>query len=267
MNKEKSFKLFSLAVKKVFNIKIKQDDINEFTAKELSKLNELLEGELSLKFGIAGKAGSGKTTTLNALFDLNEKVGHVEAGTDKVMEYKRNLGPGKGNIIFYDFPGLRDSIKADKKVQRQYDEFIPICDVILWVISSRDRSLQFDEEYIKDLPSKMKNKIVVGISQVDIMYPENWNRGKKLPSVEQYNQIQRKRKDLQKRFNIELDKIVEYCAFYEERKLPSGKKKKDDRRFNLFHLVKVLLENCGKDSQFVLGQSFSEKIFQTVFGK
>lgn len=265
MEKEKSFKLFSLTVKKIFNFKIKKEDIQDFSGRELDSLNKLLEDEFALNFGIAGKAGSGKTSTLNALFGLNEKVGHVEIGTTEVKKYTKELGEGKGTITFYDFPGLQDSLETDKQIKKDYEKHIHECDVVLWVISSRDRSLSFDEEFIKNLPNEIKERLVIGISHTDIIHPEDWNKRKKLPSHEQYKTIQKKKKDLSKRFNIDKKKIVEYCAFYNEIKQENGRIKKDDRRFNLFHLVKVLLESCSADNQFVLKQSFAERIFQTVF--
>lgn len=265
MEREKSFKLFSLAVKKIFNFKIKKDDIEDFSTKELDSLNKLLEDEFVLNFGIAGKAGSGKTSTLNSLFSLKEKVGHVERGTTEVKKYTKELGEGKGTITFYDFPGLQDSITTDEKTRKDYEKYIAECDVILWVISSRDRSLSFDEAFISDLPREVKERLVVGISQTDLIYPEDWNKRKNLPSSEQYKTIQKKKKDLSSRFKIDNKQIVEYCAYYNEIKQDNGRIKKDDRRFNLFHLVKILLESCPEGNQFVLKQSFAERIFQTVF--
>lgn len=253
----------SFLFKEIFDFDFKRAEVKDLNEDHVKVVKELIEnGEFTVKFGIAGKAGSGKTSTINALFGENLKVEDVLEGTTKVEKIDLKLGKGKGDIIVYDFPGAQFSIGRDKKIMSQYEKYIPMCDVILWVIESRDRQLKFDEEYLNSLPKKIKDRVIIGISQVDIIEPMNWNRKKNQPSIEQYKNIQRKKKDLRSRFNITDDRIIEFCAYKKQYKDSNGKEHLKIMYFHLFQLVAKLLEATKKEYAYLLKTSFSELVFE-----
>lgn len=248
-------------LKRIFNLTVKRKELSSIPEEEKVIFDKIIKEEFSVKFGIAGKAGSGKTTTINALFGTEGKVGFVDIGTEFVEEFIEELGEGKGSVIFYDFPGLEDSIDREKEVLNEYKEYLPKCDVILWVIEATDRKLAFDQNFFNSLDSDTKSRIVIGISKTDQLYPFNWKRSK--PSVAQFKNLQKKKNALSKYLGIDKDRIVEYCALkYEYFEEESQSTKKVDFRFNLIPLVAALFKACKIDNSYVLKRSFSEEVLK-----
>lgn len=248
------------SIKKFFKnylgLNLKKTDLANLTEDDISLFEELMGiGEHSLIFGIAGRTRHGKTTTINTLFGLNEPVGGK--GTRKVQRYSRPLSEDGGTIEILDFPGLLEDEVSDKRLRKEYKKLFPECDVILWVIGARHNDLLPDKQFIRTLDKKTRSKIVVGLSQVDIVEPMNWKKNR--PSIAQYKEIQKKRKIVANRLKIDLDRVVDYCAnfkeFYEEE---SDKIKKVDHRYNLLTLVNRLFEACDFKHRLLFNKSISK---------
>lgn len=181
---------------------------------------------------IIGKAGVGKTTTINNLFDVDEfvaevlsfdqkgHIGDVRRGTTKAIRKRFDLKIGIGLDII-DLPGLGDDIRQDKEFEEIYRQILPQCDIILYVLKADNRTLGEDERILQNivLPSCDKKKIIVAVNQVDILGENeglHWDTRINLPDVRQEELIRMKQKDIAAMFSedldVEADKIVCYSA-------------------------------------------------------
>src|SRR5262249_5034175 len=88
----------------------------------------------------------------------------------------------------YDAVGLGEDIALDENYLRRYKSHLPKCDIALWIIAARNRALALDQQYLQQLARVMPN-LVLGINQVDLVEPLNWNMAPNLPSKEQQEAI------------------------------------------------------------------------------
>ena len=80
--------------------------------KDFKIFERLVKDELDKppKVAIIGKTGVGKSTTINALFNLDEKVSHTTHGTTKASRKVVELPKG-GKLAVIDMPGMGEDIK------------------------------------------------------------------------------------------------------------------------------------------------------------
>ena len=207
--------------------KLKPNEFEEFRAKVQT---ELLDRAPVV--AIIGKAGVGKTTTINNLFDVDDYVaealsfdekghiGDVRRGTTTAIRKRFDLKIGIGLDII-DLPGLGDDIRKDKEFEAIYRQILPKCDIILYVLKADNRTLGEDERILQNivLPSCDKKKIILAVNQVDILGENeglHWDTRINLPDPRQEELIQLKQKNISSMFHEDLDvdanKIVCYSA-------------------------------------------------------
>lgn len=207
--------------------KLKPQEFEEFSKKVQT---ELLDRAPVV--AIIGKAGVGKTTTINNLFDVDDYVveamsfdekghiGDVRRGTTTAIRKRFDLKIGIGLDII-DLPGLGDDIRKDKEFEAIYQQILPKCDIILYVLKADNRTLGEDERILQNivLPSCDKKKIILAVNQVDILGENeglHWDTRINLPDPRQEELIQLKQKDISSMFHEDLDvdinKIVCYSA-------------------------------------------------------
>lgn len=207
--------------------KLKPKEFEEFRTKVQT---ELLDRAPVV--AIIGKAGVGKTTTINNLFDVDDYVaealsfdekGHisdVRRGTTTAIRKRFDLKIGIGLDII-DLPGLGDDIRKDKEFESIYRQILPKCDIILYVLKADNRTLGEDERILQNivLPSCDKKKIILAVNQVDILGENeglHWDTRINLPEPRQEELIQLKQKDISSMFHedlgVDANKIVCYSA-------------------------------------------------------
>lgn len=207
--------------------KLKPKEFEEFRTKVQT---ELLDRAPVV--AIIGKAGVGKTTTINNLFDVDDYVaealsfdekghiGDVRRGTTTAIRKHFDLKIGIGLDII-DLPGLGDDIRKDKEFEAIYRQIIPQCDIILYVLKADNRTLGEDERILQNivLPSCDKKKIILAVNQVDILGENeglHWDTRINLPDPRQEELIQLKQKDISSMFHedlgVDANKIVCYSA-------------------------------------------------------
>ena len=115
--------------------------------KELSEGWKAKKAE-SLKIGVIGKTGVGKTTTVNSLFQAKFVTSRTIVGTTKA-QYKDFVLPDGGKLTIVDMPGYGRSMAEDKEYRDIYLKELPKCDVILLVIQANSSDLKDDQQMIK----------------------------------------------------------------------------------------------------------------------
>lgn len=102
----------------------------------------------SLKIGVIGKTGVGKTTTVNSLFQAKFVTSRTIVGTTEA-QYKDFVLPDGGKLTIVDMPGYGRSLAEDKAYRDIYLKELPKCDVILLVIQANSSDLKDDQQMIK----------------------------------------------------------------------------------------------------------------------
>lgn len=164
--------------------------------KELEdKLNILLSQKVNIL--IIGGTGVGKSSTINALFKQDKpnsknsnqaKIGDsFEPETQNISNYEI------GNLIFWDTPGLGESIAADsrhikeisQKLQEKTDDGQYLIDLILIIFDGATRDYGSTINLLNIASAALKkdvSRIVVGVNRIDLIRGgRGWNEEKNEP--------------------------------------------------------------------------------------
>jgi predicted GTPase len=128
---------------------LSEDDLNLV----LSKFKQ--ENSRPPKVAIFGKAGVGKTTTINSLFNAKWKTSHTIVGTKSAQMKKFDLSTG-GTLDVVDLPGYGRSMAEDREYEKIYQDLIPACDLVLLIVQADARDLADDEEMILKVADWLK---------------------------------------------------------------------------------------------------------------
>lgn len=175
--------------------------------------------------------------TVNALFNLEEKVSHTGAGTIKASENRITL-PDGGSLSVIDMPGLGEDIELDKEYKEIYQKTLPDVDVVLWVIQADAKDLKKDQKILRDIVQNtmgdLKGRLVIGLNQVDKIGPGEWNKKFNYPSPEQEDNINRRCQDIQNKLSeslfIKVDQVEYYSAL---------------QRYRLYNLLAAIIRASG----------------------
>jgi predicted GTPase len=105
------------------------------------------ERKIPPKVAILGKAGVGKTTTINSVFNAQWKTSHTIVGTTKAQMKEFSLSSG-GTLGVVDLPGYGRSVAEDREYEKIYQEMIPSCDLVFLVLQANTRDFADDQEMI-----------------------------------------------------------------------------------------------------------------------
>lgn len=207
--------------------------------KEFKQFQRIFQDELAKppKVAIIGKAGVGKSTTINSLFNLEEKVSHSDTGTTQDNERVVRL-PDGGKLAIIDMPGMGEDIELDRRYMEIYRRVLPQSDVVLYVLQANTRALEQDQKILRDIVQNvmgnLKGRLVIGLNQVDKMGPGSWNDKFNFPSPEQQDNIDRKCQDIQQKISRSLGIKVEQIEYYSAIK-----------RFRLWFLLAAIIKSAG----------------------
>ena len=139
--------------------------------------------------GGGGLSGAGTSTTFTALFRTTlvtvGRVGRAAVG----VPVRR--GPVAGTTVplrVLDIPSLGVDDASDARVLDTYRRLLPACDVVVWVLAARSGALALDLRYLAQL-APLVDRVVVGLNQVDIVEPRDWNTRFNVPSDRQATRI------------------------------------------------------------------------------
>lgn len=175
---------------------------------------------------LAGATGSGKSSTVNALFDMSvAKVGvGVDPETSRIDKYELD------NLVIWDTPGLGDGTSDEdynEMIEEKLNEFDdngdPVIDLVLVVIdaSSKDLGTTYNlinNVVIPGLGKDAKGRILIGINQADIaMKGKHWDAEKNEPDEKLLDFLKEKAKSIEARIKSVTGvktRPIFYCAGY-----------------------------------------------------
>ena len=176
--------------------------------KKLSRLLKIRGKKVNLM--LTGATGSGKSSTINALFNMEvAKVGvGVDPETDCIAKYELD------NLIIWDTPGLGDGVENDERITRDMikklneldEELNPLIDMVIVIMDSSSKDLGTSYDLINKVlipclgEEAAKERILIALNQADIaMKGNHWNAENNEPDEVLKDFLKKKAESVQKR--------------------------------------------------------------------
>ena len=240
---------------------IQQSDLPE--SEKNRRLSVLLKASTrQVNLMLVGATGSGKSSTINALFDMSvAKVGvGVDPETPSITKFEL------GNLIIWDTPGLGDTIKKDKthttEIVKKLSEIDVngdlLIDLVLVVLDAGSKDLAISYNVINNalIPclGKESNRILIAINQADMaMKGRNWDSKKNAPEPALLDFLNQKVESVKRRVKeatgVEVNPIY-YCAGYTD-----GKNKQIP--YNLSKLLYYILMSVPSEKRLILADNLN----------
>ena len=237
---------------------IMQSDLPE--AEKNRRLSALLRASSrKINIMLVGATGVGKSSTVNALFDMDAAtVGiGVDPETMDIAQYEL------GNLTIWDTPGLGDTVEKDKshveqivrKLSETNDDGTLLIDLVLVLLdaSSKDMAVSYDvinNTLIPCLGKDNAHRILIGLNQSDMaMKGRHWDPVSNEPNDILADFLGRKAESVKRRVleatGVTVDPVC-YCAGYTD---------EDGERcdpYNLSKLLRYILAAIPAEKRLVL---------------
>lgn len=245
--------------RKVLEVMEKEIMNAKMAEKEKSRLmkNFLKFKDQKINLMITGATGSGKSSTINALFDM--EVAKVGVGTDpETMDIEKYE---LDNLVLWDTPGLGDgkdderhSKNIIKKLNERDENGDLLIDLVLVVLDGGSRDLGtsyklINEVIIPNLGEEKKNRLLVAINQADAaMKGRFWDYEENKPEPQLEAFLEEKSASVRRRIKEGTGMDVEpiyYSAGFKEESCAQ------ERPYNLSKLLYYIV-NCTPKKKRVI---------------
>ena len=260
---EKSDSTVRRSIYDLMEAEIMASDISDAEkAKRLSYLIKIRNRKVNIM--LTGATGSGKSSTINAMFDMDvAKVGvGVDPETMDIEKFELD------NLIIWDTPGLGDGIESDKRITCEIvrklsetdEDGKPLIDMVVVILdaSSKDLGTSYDlinKVLIPCLDKDAEKRILVGLNQSDIaMKGKHWDSEKNEPDEVLKDFLEKKAESVRERIKSAtgLDiRPVCYCAGYKE----DGKDQ--CKPYNLTKLLYYIVNSIPRDKRLALADNIN----------
>lgn len=232
-------------------------------AKKLSRLLKIRGKKVNIM--LAGATGAGKSSTINALFNMQvAEVGvGVDPETECVSKYELD------NLTIWDTPGLGDGIENDEKITRDIirklnemdEECNPLIDMVVVILDASTKDLGTSYDLINKIlvpclgEDAAKERILIALNQSDIaMKGNHWDAEKNEPDDVLKEFLKKKEKSVRARIKeaTKMDiKPICYCAGYKEE---GGEQRKP---YNLTKLLYYIVKAIPRDKRLALADNIN----------
>ncbi|HAT2610091.1 TPA: GTP-binding protein [Kluyvera intermedia] len=255
----RSQNFFDKLIEKFQNDKKLSDNDKAAVFKNLASLKDTKVNIL-----ITGATGSGKSSTINALFDFDKaKVGTgVDPETMSISKYELD------NIVLFDSPGLGDGKEADRrhakniinKLVEKDDNGDLLIDLVLVILDGSSRDLGTSFELINNviIPNlgDDHSRLLVAINQADMaMKGKHWDYNGNIPEPKLIDFLNEKvlstRKRIKEATGVDVTPIY-YSAGYKD-------ENEEQKPYNLSKLFAYILRKTKEEKRIVFANDVNKK--------
>jgi predicted GTPase len=265
-NKNQFIKRIKMKDKNIFQDMendINSSNLDEQTKKQLFQNIRKLKGE-KVNLMITGATGSGKSSTINALFDM--EVARVGVGVDPetmdIQKYELD------NLVLWDSPGLGDGKEKDiqhskgiiKKLSELDNNGNALIDLVLVILDGSTRDLGTSYELINsviipNLGENPEKRVLVAINQADVaMKGRYWNYEKNRPEKKLEEFLDEKAQSVRRRVRegtgVDIEPIYYSAGFKED-----GEKQNP---YNLSKLLYFIVKNTPTKKRLAYVNNISD---------
>lgn len=146
----------------------------------LSINNEIYDDSLPT-IVLSGKTGCGKTSTINALWNLDLATGRVVSCTKfpAVMRITDNYNGNSITFNLVDLPGIAESMDANSAYRKFYYNFISKASVLICLSQADRRAYKQDQLFYSELITNgvltPSQNVILGINQADLLFKDKDN--------------------------------------------------------------------------------------------
>ena len=232
--------------------------------KKLSRLIRIRNKKVNIM--LVGSTGSGKSSTVNAMFNMDiAKVGvGVDPETSIISKFELD------NLIIWDTPGLGDGVENDKRITKNIisklnetdEQGNPLIDMVLVIMdaSSKDLGTSYDlinNVLIPCLEKESEKRILIGLNQSDIaMKGTHWIAEKNEPDEVLIEFLKKKADSVQNRIKdatgLDIQPVC-YCAGYKEE---GGEQRKP---YNLTKLLYHIVIMIPREKRLALADNINSE--------
>lgn len=212
---------------------------------------------------IVGATGSGKSSTINALFDGER----AKVGTGATPETKELKKYTLGNLNVWDSPGLGEGVEADQRhaaeIQRLLSDQNEVIDAVLVVLNGGSRDLGTSNELINNvikpcLGSDAEKRLVIGINKADCVNDgDGWNESAHRPEGELASVLKATEESVQRRI-AETTGIsvqpVSYSAGYKEEGQPQAPS------YNVLRLLNTVIDAIPPEKRIPVLRNVNQNV-------
>ena len=258
MNNRKN--IFNEMENTVMNANLSEEEKNEM----LKNIIRLKENKINIM--VTGATGSGKSSTINALFDT--EVAKVGVGVDpETMDIEKY---DLDNLILWDTPGLGDGKESDNrhakniihKLNEKDENGKALIDLVLVILDGGSRDLGTSYELINgviipNMGEDKEKRILIAVNQADMaMKGRNWDYEKNEPNAQLVEFLEEKVKSVKKRVfeatGVEVEPIY-YCAGYKE------EGKVQNRPYNLSKLLYYIVKATPLEKRVIYANTVNQE--------
>ena len=250
--------------------KIMESDIPETEKSRLLKTLIEQKGN-TVNLMITGATGCGKSSTINALFDLKKVAKVGETPNPETMDITCYELP---HLILWDSPGLGDGKEADErhakniiqKLNEKDKDGNLLIDLVLVILDGSSRDLGTSYELINsviapNLGPQKSSRILVAINQADMaMKGKHWDDEKSLPDETLIKFLDEKAESVKQRIKegtgLDVAPIYYSAGFME-----NGEQSKP---YNISKLLDCILRFVPKEKRVSVMNNINEDNFSFI---
>ena len=130
---------------------------------------------------LSGKTGCGKTSTINALWNMNLATNNVVSCTKfpAVMHIKDTYNGRDIEFNLVDLPGIAESLEANSIYKDFYYKYIDKASLLLCLTQADRRAYKQDQLFYTDLINnnvlRKNQNVILGINQADLLFKSKEN--------------------------------------------------------------------------------------------